>query len=301
MAKARAPRPGAYAYGLGPSAAHSGPSLWWPGTNRGRSARSQSRVEGREPRRLCSPFSARFDASQVLFSQWRYRSRRWPREAAPAAWIVPVGVSVKTVQQRAAPGAVPARRGRCGAATWRPSRLSRAPRGRDPRAAAHGLDEGDALRSSSCAQDGCLFDAQQPCDGQIPTNTDRVDLLFQRLAARPSRPAGRVLQRAVRRPGKRSVLLAHSRGCLHRQPERLMMIIASHRLASTWSRPSSTERRRRWWVTERALLKARLESGTEHELVRPSGHGAALAGPGGDRWAARSGAVPAAILDVIRP
>ena len=74
-----------------------------------------------------------------------------------------------------------------------------------------------------------------------------------------------------------------------------MMIIASHRLASTWSRPSSTERRRRWWVTERALLKARLESGTEHELVRPSGHGAALAGPGGDRWAARSGAVPAAI------
>ena len=73
------------------------------------------------------------------------------------------------------------------------------------------------------------------------------------------------------------------------------MIIASHRLASTWSRPSSTERRRRWWVTERALLKARLESGTEHELVRPSGHGAALAGPGGDRWAAWSGAVPAAI------
>ena len=97
------------------------------------------------------------------------------------------------------------------------------------------------------------------------------------------------------------MLLAHSRGCLHRQPERLMMIIASHRLASTWSRPSSTERRRRWWVTERALLKARLESGTEYELVRPSGHGAALAGPGGDRWAARSGAVPAAILDVIRP
>ena len=182
--------------------------------------------------------------------------RRRPREAAPAAWITPVGVSVKTVQQRAAPGAVPARRGRCGAATWRPSRLSRAPRRRDPRAAAHGLDEGDALRSSSCAQDGCLVDAQPPCDEQIPTNTDRVDLLFQRLAARPSRPAGRVLQRAVRRPGKRSLLLAHSRGCPHRQPERLMMIIASHRLASTWSRPSSTERRRRWWVTERALLKA---------------------------------------------
>ena len=74
-----------------------------------------------------------------------------------------------------------------------------------------------------------------------------------------------------------------------------MMIIASHRLASTWSRPSSTERRRRWWVTERALLKVSLESGTESELVRPSGHIAALAGPGVDRRAALSGAVPAAI------
>ena len=164
-------------YGLGPSAAHSGPSLWWPGTNRGRSARSQSRVEGREPRRLCSPFSARFDASQVHIFQWRARSRRWPREAAPAAWIVPVGVSVKTVQQRAAPGAVMARRGRCGAATWRPSRLSRAPRGRDLRAAARGPDEGDALRPSPCAHDGHLHDAQPPWDTQIPTNTDRVDVL----------------------------------------------------------------------------------------------------------------------------
>ena len=119
------------------------------------------------------------------------------------------------------------------------------------------------------------------------------------LTHRTSRAADRVLQQAVRRPGKRSLLLAHSRGCLHRQPERLMMIIASHRLVSTWSRPSSTERRRRWWVTERALLKARLEIGTDCELFRPSGHVAVLAGPGGDRWAARSGAVPAAILQFL--
>ena len=175
-------------------------------------------------------------------------------------------------------------------------RLSR----RDPRAAAHGQGEGVAVRSWSCAQDGYLEDAQPPCATQIPTSTDGAVLLFQRLAARSSRPAGRVRQRAVRRPAKLSVLLAHSHECLDRLPERHKIIIASDRLASTWSRPSSTERRRRWWVTERALLKARLESGTEHELVRPSGHGAALAGPGGDRWAARSGAVPAAILGVIR-
>ena len=69
-------------------------------------------------------------------------------------------------------------------ATWRPSRLSRAPRGRDLRAAARGPDEGDALRPSPCAHDGHLHDAQPPWDTQIPTNTDRVDVLFQRHRAR---------------------------------------------------------------------------------------------------------------------
>ena len=72
-------------------------------------------------------------------------------------------------------------------------------------------------------------------------------------------------------------------------------MIASHRLASTWSRRASTQCRERSWVAERDLFKVRLKIGTYREVLRPSGHRAALYYPGDDRWAALSDAVLAAI------
>ena len=73
---------------------------------------------------------------------------------------------------------------------------------------------------------------------------------------------GRVQQRPLRRPAKRSVLLAQSHGCLDRLPQRRKIMIACHRLASTWSRRASTQCRERSWVAERDLFKVRLKSGT---------------------------------------
>ena len=49
-------------------------------------------------------------------------------------------------------------------------------------------------------------------------------------------PAGRVQQRALRWPSKRSVLLAQSHQYLDRLPKRQTMVITSNRLGSTWSR-----------------------------------------------------------------
>ena len=108
-------------------------------------------------------------------------------------------------------------------------------------------------------------------------------------------PAGRVHQRALRAPPKRSVLLAQSHRCLDRPPKRQMMVIASGRLASTWSRRSITQLRQRVWDIERAPLEMRLQRGTYRDLLRLSGYGKAMDGPVYGRAAARSSAVPAAI------
>ena len=79
-------------------------------------------------------------------------------------------------------------------------------------------------------------------------------------------------------------------------------MIASHRLASTWSRRASTQCGERNWIAERDLFKVRLKSGMYHEVIRPSGHKerrrrttGLTAGP------ALSDAVPAAICSPCRP
>ena len=135
------------------------------------------------------------------------------------------------------------------------------------------------------AHDGYLDDLQPPCERQFQTSTSRAVLLSHRLPARNSREQGRVRQRPVRRPAKRSALLAQSHGCLDRLPQRRKIMIASHRLASTWSRRASTQCGERNWIAEHDLFKVRRKSGTYHEVIRPSGHRAVSPEHGTDRWA----------------
>ena len=132
--------------------------------------------------------------------------------------------------------------------------------------------------------------------GTCTTNNRRASDRFQRLPTeRSCSPTGfqhairgqqgRVQLRPICRPAKRSALLAQSYGCLDRLPQRRKIMIASHRLASTWSRRASTQCGERSWIAECDLFKVRLKSGTYHEIIRPSGHRAVSPEHGTDRWA----------------
>ena len=93
---------------------------------------------------------------------------------------------------------------------------------------------------------------------------------------------GRVQLRPICRPAKRSALLVQSHGCLDRLPQRRKIMIASHRLASTWSRRASTQCRESSWVAERDLIKVRLKSGTYSGLRQDGAAGT---------WPARANAL----------